>query len=513
MKKNLWRVSLLTIMSMLGGLSLAAPASAAVPSAPPSCSAVVNPTGGWDISWARPLTSDSPIYRYAIRAKGQTDPTIQLNVTRGTENPSRSYHWTDTVAGASSPLTFLVRGVNDTGPGAWCEAPVGATNQAPSVSAGPDLSVTLPNAASLDGTVSDDGLPAGSTVTQTWSEVSGPGTVTFANNHAVDTTAAFGAAGSYVLRLTATDGALAASDDVNVTVASGVNPHVAVRVFPQNTGSTYSDHAAVLATLGRLGVDRVSGKLAPNMDSSVIQFYQDAYNLYGIKVWFAVGTPDVALTSAQWTDIRNTLEGPLKGIVEVASGWNEPNSGVSGDWVTKTANHQAQLWSNIQQVNSESGQSIEVGTPPLWSGNISQQYTDLNTFAPTIQGKYNLINWHLYPHCNTGTALQDMIDTQKQKFQAAYGSSWPILSSESGLSTYSGGSCPITPQQQADQIDDLINDHLARGIDISYFELLDDVDPSNTNKEANWGLVETPGLDSSTWYDKPAFAVFQTLTD
>lgn len=94
------------------------------------------------------------------------------------------------------------------------------TNQAPSVSAGADQTVTLPASANLDGTVTDDGLPSGSTVTQTWTKVSGPGTVTFGNASAVDTTASFGAAGTYVLRLTATDGALSTSDDVQVTAGA-----------------------------------------------------------------------------------------------------------------------------------------------------------------------------------------------------------------------------------------------------------------------------------------------------
>jgi ABC-type Fe2+-enterobactin transport system substrate-binding protein len=91
-------------------------------------------------------------------------------------------------------------------------------NQAPQVNAGPDLAVTFPAAASLDGTVTDDGLPAG-TVTTTWSKVSGPGTVTFADASAVDTTATFSVTGTYVLQLTASDGVLASSDTATVVVS------------------------------------------------------------------------------------------------------------------------------------------------------------------------------------------------------------------------------------------------------------------------------------------------------
>ncbi|MGH3660035.1 MAG: PKD domain-containing protein, partial [Micromonosporaceae bacterium] len=90
-------------------------------------------------------------------------------------------------------------------------------NRAPTVDAGVDRSVVLPNPASLDGTVTDDGLPAPpGAVTTTWSAVTGPGTVTFGNANAVDTTATFSGQGSYVLRLTATDGELTAFDEVAV---------------------------------------------------------------------------------------------------------------------------------------------------------------------------------------------------------------------------------------------------------------------------------------------------------
>jgi CubicO group peptidase (beta-lactamase class C family) len=101
-------------------------------------------------------------------------------------------------------------------------SPPPPSNAAPIVSAGGDLAITLPtDTVSLDGTVSDDGLPnPPGQLTATWSAVSGPGTVTFASSNAADTTARFSTAGSYVLRLTASDGSLSASDDVTVTVRS-----------------------------------------------------------------------------------------------------------------------------------------------------------------------------------------------------------------------------------------------------------------------------------------------------
>jgi RHS repeat-associated protein len=62
--------------------------------------------------------------------------------------------------------------------------------------------VTLPNALPLNGTVTDS---SGLTPTVTWTQVSGPGTVTFANPNQPVTTASFSQAGTYVLQLSATD--------------------------------------------------------------------------------------------------------------------------------------------------------------------------------------------------------------------------------------------------------------------------------------------------------------------
>ena len=93
------------------------------------------------------------------------------------------------------------------------------SNQPPVVDAGSDQQITLPAVANLDGTVTDDGLPnPPGAVTVTWTKQSGPGTVTFGNIHAVDTTASFSVAGTYVLRLAADDSALQAYDEVTVTV-------------------------------------------------------------------------------------------------------------------------------------------------------------------------------------------------------------------------------------------------------------------------------------------------------
>jgi hypothetical protein len=106
---------------------------------------------------------------------------------------------------ASEPEGFLTIGIL-------------ANDRAPVVNAGSGQTITWPASAALNGSATDDGLPLGNTLTSLWSVVSGPGTVTFANRASPTTTASFSLAGTYVLRLTATDSLLSSSADVTITV-------------------------------------------------------------------------------------------------------------------------------------------------------------------------------------------------------------------------------------------------------------------------------------------------------
>jgi hypothetical protein len=100
---------------------------------------------------------------------------------------------------------------------------------APTVDAGADASIQLPvDSVMLDATVSDDGLPDGSTVTMAWSVQSGPAGATFDDATAEDPTVTFVSAGTYVLELTASDSELEASDTVQVIVEAAAGNNVPV---------------------------------------------------------------------------------------------------------------------------------------------------------------------------------------------------------------------------------------------------------------------------------------------
>ena len=106
----------------------------------------------------------------------------------------------------------------------------------------------------LSGTVTDDGLPAGATLTATWSATSGPGAVTFGNPTAtfpevagqvnpVITSATFTVPGTYVLGLAASDSLLSGSSSATVNI-NPVQVPVILSVTP-NTGQQGQQNLSV----------------------------------------------------------------------------------------------------------------------------------------------------------------------------------------------------------------------------------------------------------------------------
>ena len=108
--------------------------------------------------------------------------------------------------------------------------PLTPGNQPPMVEAGPDQTILLLPSATLQGTIWDDGVPDPPVVVTAWSQVSGPGLVTFSDPGALNTTGSFSEGGSYVLRLSADDGELLASDEVTIVVTAAGTEVTEVRI-------------------------------------------------------------------------------------------------------------------------------------------------------------------------------------------------------------------------------------------------------------------------------------------
>lgn len=117
-------------------------------------------------------------------------------------------------------------GSSDSGGGAGSPGsgtPLAPNNVAPVVSAGSDFIVNLPSDHSLSGSASDDGLPEGSTLTYSWSKISGAGNVVFSDSASLVSEVSFSQAGVYGLRLSVSDGDETSTDDVSVTVNAAIS--------------------------------------------------------------------------------------------------------------------------------------------------------------------------------------------------------------------------------------------------------------------------------------------------
>ncbi len=105
-----------------------------------------------------------------------------------------------------------------------------AGNAAPQVEAGAAQSaVGLSAVFALAGAASDDGHPLPSDLTLQWTQLSGPGTVTFADPSDPATSAAVSSPGLYRLELRADDGSLDAADEVTLFVTApscGLGPEL-----------------------------------------------------------------------------------------------------------------------------------------------------------------------------------------------------------------------------------------------------------------------------------------------
>src|SRR5438876_5375003 len=154
--------------------------------------------------------------------------------------------------------------------------PVPLANQAPVVNAGADQVITLPSIANLTGAAIDDGQPnPPGALTTTWSQVSGPGTVSFSNASALNSTATFSASGAYVLRLTVSDGALAVSDDVAVTV----NP---AKIDPALRALMQANPQALLPVIVEMQHPTAPFVSAPDVDRALAAL--DLLRQYGTPV-------------------------------------------------------------------------------------------------------------------------------------------------------------------------------------------------------------------------------------
>ncbi len=206
----------------------------------------------------------------------------------------------------------------------------------------------------------------------------------------------------------------------------------------------------------------------------------------------------------------------------MVNGQNEINHArapkvLPSDWLSISVDHQAELWNRMATLNAArvaAGKArILVGSPNLWSGDVAQHHADLATVAPLVRAYCDVACFHLYPRGQHPTWQLDAFIAEYRK-AANYGTGRPLWCTEAGYYdavNYVGGAVAVTVDTKGVYLKKQLLEYARRGIPVSYFELLDDVDPSDSDREASLGMLNAPAMSAATWEAKPGYASLQTM--
>ncbi len=242
--------------------------------------------GSWQVAGAQGASDRGNAVLGVLSSPSTGSVTLSLNaaglavVQRWINDPSSNFGVVlQDYVNASDAATFRSRETSTSGQRPqlrvdYSTGPVGpVVNQAPVVDAGAPQIAQVGQLVILAGLVTDDGLPSPPQgITTLWSVQSGPSPVVFGDAAARTTGATFSTVGTYVLQLTAFDGALTTIDTVTITIqaasASTLDQGLAAHwrmdqlVGPQLTdASTLANHALVTGN-PQVTTGRVNAALA-----------------------------------------------------------------------------------------------------------------------------------------------------------------------------------------------------------------------------------------------------------
>ena len=188
------------------------------------------------------ITSPATVQAMVTDSTGQPVGGIGVAFNVTGINPQTGYATTNSSGVAVFSYTSLKTGsdlitatagsASDTAGVTWVS---NGPNQPPVVNAGPNQAISLPtNSVTLIGSVVDDGLPIGGTLTATWTQLSGPAPATIGSPNQAITSVTLPQVGTYVFQLTGNDSQLSTSATVSVVLSPANQPPV-VNAGPNQT--------------------------------------------------------------------------------------------------------------------------------------------------------------------------------------------------------------------------------------------------------------------------------------
>jgi RHS repeat-associated protein len=194
---------------------------------------ITSPTNGQVFSLISPMSSTN----ISVTATAVPDRSTITNVVfyqgtnvLGTKTTSPySITWSNVAGGTYTVFAMATDSNGVSGTSFPIQFTVNPTNLPPQVYAGPNQTNNLStNAIQLAGFASDDGLPLGSTLSTTWTNLNGGTNVTFANSNLPISSVFFWATGTYTLRLSASDGQYTNYSTNTITILNPNLPPVVI---------------------------------------------------------------------------------------------------------------------------------------------------------------------------------------------------------------------------------------------------------------------------------------------
>ena len=305
--------------------------------------------------------------------------------------------------------------------------------------------------------------------------------------------------------------------------AFGINVHA-------NFTGTWAQTVAWVDDAGALGVRHVRDRMPTSTnpaDASVVA-HKRLRDMWGIRVLGHSGADRSygdTLASARARiglslDAVQAMGGAAADIYYALEGINEPNNdGVAtGTWVAQTRNLAQALWDMHLERNSGPDR---IDTIPIMGPSMARRVGGGTTFPGTTAADYaalgDVTGWcdigqiHVYP----AGKQPSLFISDFRGMAAATTPGLPLHCTEGGYfdaMQYAGGSDPTPADVNAIYILRQIFEHQHHGNDRFYlYELLDDVDPTNSARESNLGIVECPGTSPATWVRKLAWYAIRRL--
>ena len=227
------------------------------------------------------------------------------------------------------------------------------------------------DAASLNGSVTDDGKPTPPNLTSQWTKVSGPGTVAFGDANSPITTATFSGPKTCVLQLTGNDSQLSTQDDVTVVSnPSGGGTTLNIPIAASSDDAEEAGEAAKTMFLnsgdlemvrdsgagsdGRTAIRRSRGAAGATISNAYIQFTTQATGPTSVTSLTIKG--EAADNPGTFTTTLGNIS--TRATTSAAVGWSVPI------WTSVGASGQDQRTPNLATVVQQL-----VGRPGWANGN------------------------------------------------------------------------------------------------------------------------------------------------